>query len=272
MSGLPWFRVDVDLTDHPKVHALEAIVGDAALSYVVRLWSWTMRYAARGRLADGARTALEAACRWRGKSGELVAALIITGFLDEVNGGLEVHDWWLSQGKVVEKAEKDALRKRERRADGAKTARAASADGARTARVRDETRRNDIEASVEHGSTAPLELVPTPTPKAPPTTAEARRAAEASLTDDEYQVFEHWRQTCNHPRAVATPERRRVLAKALQLYPVAELQASIDGCAASPWHRGENDRHRAYDDLELILRDARHIEGFARGTMAQEAS
>lgn len=85
---------------------------------------------------------------------------------------------------------------------------------------------------------------------------------EDRLTDDEYAVFEHWRVVMNHPKAVATPKRKRVIADALKHYPVAALQDAIDGCARSAWHMGENDRHTRFDSLELILRDAKNIESF----------
>lgn len=95
-------------------------------------------------------------------------------------------------------------------------------------------------------------------PKKPTT----RKALEDALTDDEWQVFEHWREELGHTKAVATPERKRLLAKWLKIYPVAALQRAIDGCRATPWNMGENPGHVRYDGLELILRDAAHIERF----------
>ena len=146
--SLPWFRVDNDMVDHPKVAALAAELADPLAGwYVVRLWAWTMRYAARGRLGDGARTALERACDWRGQPGALLAALVRTGWLDLTEGDdLEVHDWDEHQGAAVLKAEKDANRKKEsrkRRADGARTALIRPRDGAGNGTGRDETRRNE---------------------------------------------------------------------------------------------------------------------------------
>lgn len=89
-------------------------------------------------------------------------------------------------------------------------------------------------------------------------------ALEDRLTDDEFQVFEHWRVVCRHPKAKATPERKRLLAKALRVYSVHELQLAVSGVLKSPHHMGQNDRHTVYDDLSLILRDAKHIEMFQR--------
>ena len=97
-----------------------------------------------------------------------------------------------------------------------------------------------------------------------PPTPEPPKTLEDKLTDAEYQVFEHWRQTLNHPKAKATPERKRIIARALKTYSVEECQRAITGCSRSPHHMGQNDRRTRYDDLELILRDAKHIEGFLR--------
>ena len=98
-------------------------------------------------------------------------------------------------------------------------------------------------------------------PVVPPPETVAVKLAEV-LTDDEFDVFEHWRQRLNHPKAVATKERKRLIAKWLPAYGKVRLQAAIDGCARSPHHMGQNDRHTRYDSLELILRDAKHIEDF----------
>lgn len=246
--SLPWFRVDVDLVDHPKVDALADLLKEPlAVAYVIRFWAWTMRYAARGRLAPGARRSVERACGWRGAEGELWSALAQTGWL-EVNpdGSAEVHDWDEHNGAAVAKAEKDAERKRndrKRRADGAGRSVDAGADGradgAGNGTGRDGTEQR--EAFVEQAR--PLDL-------------------EAKLTDDEFQIFEHWRVTLGHPKAKATPERKRLIAKWLKVYRLEELQAAITGCSRSPHHMGENDRHTRYDDLGLILRDAAHIERF----------
>lgn len=145
--SLPWFRVDNDFAAHPKTYALCEELGDPnAGMYVIRLWTHTMRYAARGRLGDGARTALERACEWRGQSGELVAALLKTGWLVETENGAEVHDWDEHQGAAVAKAQKDADRKRDerkRRADGAETARRRRGDAAGNGTERNGTKKQE---------------------------------------------------------------------------------------------------------------------------------
>lgn len=155
--SLPWFRVDNDSVDHPKVDALaEKLNEPLALAYVIRLWAWTMRYAARGRLAPGARLSVERACGWRGQPGQLWSAFVATGWIDVADdGSAEVHDWDEHQGAAVVKAEKDAERKRgaraapKRRADGAGRSTDAGADtradGAGNETERDGTRRDKEE-------------------------------------------------------------------------------------------------------------------------------
>ena len=73
-------------------------------------------------------------------------------------------------------------------------------------------------------------------------------------------MFAHWQRATEHPRAKLDAKRRTLIARALKDHPAADLMRAIDGYAASPWHRGENDRGTKYLGLELILRDAAHIE------------
>ena len=57
--------------------------------------------------------------------------------------------------------------------------------------------------------------------------------------------------------------RRAVESRLKDGYPLSTILAAIDGCKVSPFNQGENDRHQKYDDLELICRDAKHVEDFA---------
>lgn len=89
------------------------------------------------------------------------------------------------------------------------------------------------------------------------------------------RVFEHWRSEHKHPKAVLDPKRRRVIEAALKAHDEATLCASITGYRNSPHHMGENERRTVYDDIEIFLRDAKHIEAglrFARGPPAPTLS
>jgi hypothetical protein len=84
-------------------------------------------------------------------------------------------------------------------------------------------------------------------------------------TTPEQRIFAHW-VFMLHKRPTRTalgPSRRRAIKSALELYDEDTLLLAIDGCAASAFHRGDNDRNREFCDLTLILRDEAHIERFA---------
>ena len=77
------------------------------------------------------------------------------------------------------------------------------------------------------------------------------------------EVFSHWKFIMGHERARMDVKRAQVIRDRLRDgYSLEDLCLAIEGCAASPWHRGENDRHTAYDSITLILRDADHVDRF----------
>lgn len=87
----------------------------------------------------------------------------------------------------------------------------------------------------------------------------------ADGADAARRVFEHWVfMLGKDPRRCALgPTRLKAIRRALGIYDVETLELAIEGCAASRWHAGENDRERAFNDIELILRDEAHVERFA---------
>jgi hypothetical protein len=77
------------------------------------------------------------------------------------------------------------------------------------------------------------------------------------------EVFDAWRSKLEHPSAKLDAKRHRAVeARLREGYTVAELVEAVEGCAASAWHRGQNDRGVAYDDLELICRNASKVDMF----------
>ena len=79
------------------------------------------------------------------------------------------------------------------------------------------------------------------------------------------RIFAHWVfMLGRNPRRCALgPARRKAIERALALYDEETLLLAIEGCAASAWHCGHNDRETEFNDLQLILRDEAHIERFA---------
>jgi len=89
-------------------------------------------------------------------------------------------------------------------------------------------------------------------------------------------IFDHWRQVWNHPKSQLDGKRRKAILAALKLgYTADDLCESITGYLQSPHHRGENDRQTVYDSIDLLLRDASHIDAglaFARGPPSQTSA
>lgn len=78
-------------------------------------------------------------------------------------------------------------------------------------------------------------------------------------------VFEHWRTEMKHPQAKLDDKRRRVIGRALAAgYNVEQLRLAIDGCKRTPWNMGDNPGNTVYDSIELIMRDADHVDRFIR--------
>ena len=76
-------------------------------------------------------------------------------------------------------------------------------------------------------------------------------------------VFQYWQQVMNHQGAILDNRRSKAIAARLKEgHSVEKLKLAIDGCKASPWHQGQNDRHQVFDDIELICRNAGKVESF----------
>lgn len=120
-------------------------------------------------------------------------------------------------------------------------------------------------------------------PSAPPSGSHHTDLATESVSTDPAAgcidpvlvVFRHWQQVMNKPKARLDTKRRAAVAGRLKDgYPVADLLTAIDGCKASAWHQGRNDRQRPFNDLGLICRDSAHVEQFielARGQQTADA-
>lgn len=74
------------------------------------------------------------------------------------------------------------------------------------------------------------------------------------------KVFEHWKREWKHANAKLDGKRTKAIREALKSYPLETLCKAITGYKNSPHHMGNNERKTVYDDIELFLRDAKHIE------------
>lgn len=88
------------------------------------------------------------------------------------------------------------------------------------------------------------------------------------------EVFEYWvDQTWikRGPRPKLTDPRWRKIALAIYEYGLEEAKMAIRGCTLSSFHMGDNKMRRRYTDIELILRDAAHIERFISLTVEEDS-
>jgi len=95
--------------------------------------------------------------------------------------------------------------------------------------------------------------------------ARRRKRSESADQDDVRTVWEEWvrvHRAGQENRVKLTEERRERISWAVVTYGVETCMEAIAGCKLSPFHQGDNDRGRKYDDVELILRDAAKIERF----------
>lgn len=86
-----------------------------------------------------------------------------------------------------------------------------------------------------------------------------------SLVAQARLVFEFWQEHMKHPRANMDDKRGKAIKQRLKDgYTVADLQAAIRGCKLTPFNMGQNERQEVYDGIDLICRDADHVDRFIR--------
>lgn len=72
---------------------------------------------------------------------------------------------------------------------------------------------------------------------------------------------------------VLTPKRRALIRRHLaDGYDVETLLAAVQGWTRSEFHRGRNEHGKTYDTLELLLRDAKHVDDMAAAWRGTDAS
>lgn len=72
---------------------------------------------------------------------------------------------------------------------------------------------------------------------------------------DAEEVFEYWKEVAGKGRSALTPGRREIIGERLgEGYTVEQLKAAVVGNKYSPYHQGNNEAKKVYDDLTIILR------------------
>lgn len=77
-----------------------------------------------------------------------------------------------------------------------------------------------------------------------------------------HELFDFWKTTFSIKRAALDLDRYRNLGNAIYLYGIEDCRLAILGCASSEYHMGKNKNNKTYNGIDLIFRDASHIERF----------
>lgn len=93
------------------------------------------------------------------------------------------------------------------------------------------------------------------------------RAKKAATVPEEFvqEIWDYWisvmRRTSKR-KPILDATRRQIIAAAIHDYDLGGCRDAIDGCALSEFHMGRNKMNKRYDSVELIFRDAEHVEKF----------
>lgn len=117
-------------------------------------------------------------------------------------------------------------------------------------------------------STSPVDLPPSRAgARSVPFLREEQRGLEPPEASDAPacaldRVFAAWQTSTGKTKAMLDAKRRKIIGARLRTWPEADLVDAVRGWRHSPHNRGENERGEVYNDIELLLRDAQHIEKF----------
>jgi hypothetical protein len=82
---------------------------------------------------------------------------------------------------------------------------------------------------------------------------------------DAKKIFDDWKEVMESKKSDFSFKRQTLITRALKKYPVSDLYLAIRGCVLSPFHMGQHPRNpekKIHNSIELIFRDAQHIEMF----------
>jgi len=122
---MAWIESHQELGRHPKTARLARLLGVSlpqVIGHLHLLWWWALDFALDGDLTGLDAIDIAEAARWDGDPQLFLDALLTCGrngepgFLERTEDGrLLIHDWWDYAGKLVERRQTDAERKRRAR-------------------------------------------------------------------------------------------------------------------------------------------------------------
>tara|TARA_R100000353_G_scaffold160738_1_gene120502 strand:- start:1544 stop:2272 length:729 start_codon:yes stop_codon:yes gene_type:complete len=111
---MAWIKSDETLSQHPKVDLLSNLLEihpAQAIGHLHYLWWWCLNYAETGDLTRY-KNMIAKASRFDGDNDKYVNALVETGWLDQQEKSLIVHDWEDYHGALLEQRTKNKERQR----------------------------------------------------------------------------------------------------------------------------------------------------------------
>ena len=122
---MAWLEAHQELPRHPKTKRFARMLKISipqAVGHLFLLWWWALDYAENGDLSKYDAYDLADAVQWDGDPEEFLSAMIecgpgeTCGFIEkDEDGNIFIHDWDKYSGRLVEKREKNRIRKAEER-------------------------------------------------------------------------------------------------------------------------------------------------------------
>lgn len=115
---MAWLESHQGLARHIKTKRLARKLKvniPATIGHLHLLWWWAMDNLPDGKLSDLEPDDIADEMMWGGDPHELLTALIESGFVDEIDGELFIHDWQDYIGRLLDRRRKETERKRQYR-------------------------------------------------------------------------------------------------------------------------------------------------------------
>lgn len=112
---MAWIKSHQEIGRHPKTRYLARLLGTSVPAVVGHLhifWHWCLDYAQSGDLSRYEEDELADAAMWDGDAHVFVDGMINSGFIDDQDNVLQVHDWLEYSGSLMRVRAQNAERQR----------------------------------------------------------------------------------------------------------------------------------------------------------------
>lgn len=253
----------LEALDHPKTLDFASRLNidlPTAIGHLELFWAFTGKKSPQGNIGKWPDGAIARACYWMGDPQSFLQALLQSRLIDaDTTHRYTVHDWRDHAPRWV-KAKLSQANLSFVGTTGATTGSTVVEDNdsegstvvppiSPTSKGREEKGReekNKEQDSSTSSPVVPLKLTSVePVPK---------------VSQDIIRVFDHWKTIHGRQKSKLDEKRTKLIRLALKTYTAEQLCQCISGYRRSSWHMGANDSKKIFNDIELFLRDAKHID------------